>query len=347
MKLWKRLLAVGMTIAMVSGLTACGGAAPAADSGAAPAAEGTAASSDIGEVTLIMSRRDEFLSVLEEGVKEGAEALGVKLNTQDAQSDINKQLQFVQTAANAGQKVCIVNLVDPATGQSIIDAAGDMKIVFVNRVPEDTGILNENAVYVGSDENTSGMYQGEYLAEYFKAKGKTDIKYIMINGILGQTSTTLRTESVLKTLKDNGINATEATAPLACEFDRATAMDQISPLLSSGLEFDCIICNNDAMALGVIEACRNYDIDPTSFPIVGIDATVDGRNAVKDGSMAMTVFQDAKGQGMGAVQAAINMIKGAPINENTGFELDAENPDIIWVPFEAVTAENAADYENR
>lgn len=36
----------------------------------------------------------------------------------------------------------------------------------------------------------------------------------MLNGILGQTSTTNRTASVLKALEDNGIKATAAAAPL-------------------------------------------------------------------------------------------------------------------------------------
>ena len=132
-------------------------------------------------------------------------------------------------AAAAGEKVIIVNLVDPNTASEIIEAAGDMKVVFVNRPPEDMSLLNENVIYVGSDEMTSGKFQGEWIAEHFKAEGKTDIKYILLNGILGQVSTTNRTASVLKALEDNGINATEASAPIAALYDRAEAMTLITP----------------------------------------------------------------------------------------------------------------------
>ena len=222
-----------------------------------------------------------------------------------------------------------------------------MKVVFVNRVPDDTSILNENAVYVGSDEHTSGKFQGDFLAEYFKAQGKTDIKYILLNGIIGQTSTTLRTESVLKALADGGINATETTAPLAAMYDRNKAIDMITPVLSDkSKEFDCIISNNDAMALGAIEAAKNAGLDPSSFPIVGIDATADGRQAIKDGTLAMSVFQDPNGQGGGAVQAAVNLINGDALNANTSFDVD-ETGFILWVPFEEVTPDNVADYDNR
>ena len=45
-------------------------------------------------------------------------------------------------------------------------------------------------------------------------------------------------------------------------------MDMISPLLGT-TEFDCIIANNDAMALGAVEAMQAQGMDPTSIPIVG------------------------------------------------------------------------------
>ena len=99
------------------------------------------------------------------------------------------------------------------------------------------------------------------------------------------------------------------------------------------------------MALGAVEAMLDADLDPSSIPIVGIDATADGIQAIKDGTLAMTVFQDPVGQGMGALMAAVNMLNGEAFNANTGFEVDEENPYIVWVPFEPVYPSNVADYE--
>ena len=77
----------------------------------------------------------------------------------------------------------------------------------------------------------------------------------MIQGTLGQVSTTKRSEGVIKALKDNGINPVEASAPVVADYDRPTAQEMIQPLLTT-TEYDCIIANNDAMALGAVEACR-------------------------------------------------------------------------------------------
>lgn len=314
------------------------------DADAADDSSADASGGDIGNITMIMALRDEFLSTLEAGAISAAEEMGINLTTQDAQSDTSKLLQFVETARNDGQKAIIVNPVDPETCPQIVEAAGDMKVVFVNRPPVDTeAVLNENVVYVGSDEMMSGKYQGDFLSEKFKAEGKEEIKYILLNGTIGNVSTTQRTASCLQAFEDNGIKATEATAPLAADFDRATAQDMITPLLTT-IEYDCIISNNDAMALGAIEALKDQGIDPSTVPVVGIDATVDGRQAVKDGTLAMTVFQDANGQGYGALMAAANLVSGTTLNEGTDYDLD-ETGHIMWVPFEPVTPDNVADYD--
>lgn len=345
MKKMKLFATLAVTAAMVLGLAACGGGSSAAPAATDSGSTGGGAAAGGEKITLIMSQRDEFLSSLEAGAKKAAGELGVNLVTQDANQDESKQIQYVQAAAADGQKAIIVNPINPSACQSIIDAAGDMKVVFVNRVPDDTSILNENAVYVGSDEHTSGKFQGDFLAKYFNEKGQKDIKYILLRGIEGQTSTTLRSESVLQALADNGINATETYAK-SCLYDRTEALNQMGNILAdASKEFDCIICNNDSMALGAIEACTQAG-RTIDFPIVGIDATADGRQAIKDGTLAMSVFQDPNGQGGGAVAAALNLINGAALNENTDFEVD-ETGFILWVPFEEVTPDNVADYDNR
>lgn len=192
------LIASAMMASMLAG---CGGGAQ----------QGSSADGGSGhKVTLIMSQRDEWLSEMEAAAQAAAKDTGINLTTQDANSDTSKMIQYIESSVTAGEDAIIINMVDPETAAQCIEAAGDVPVVFVNRFPGDPSVLNEKAVYVGSDEMTSGAFQGEFLAKFFKDQGKTDISYLMLNGILGQTSTTNRTASVLKALEDNGIKATAA-----------------------------------------------------------------------------------------------------------------------------------------
>ena len=340
----KKVMALALAGALSVGMLAgCGGSSSSSDGGSA------ASNKNLKDLTFIIAQRDEFMSSIEQAMSAEAEGLGYSITTQDAQNDIAKQIQYLETCANAGQEAAICLTVDADACQSLVDAAGDMKLVFVNRPPTDLHVLDaENVCYVGSDEDTSGYYQGEFLAQYFKDKGQTEIKYLMVQGTLGQVSTTKRTAGVLKALEDNGIKATEASAPLVADYDRPTAQEMIQPLLSSGKEFDCIIANNDAMALGCVEACNDVGIE-INFPIVGIDCTRDGAQAIQEGTLAMTVFQNPVGQGRGAIIAATNLINGDPINKDMEeYALDdsgeSYSDSIAWVPFEPVTKDNVADY---
>ena len=215
---------------------------------------------------------------------------------------------------------------------------------FVNRIPQDISVLDEDHVYVGSNEDDSGTYQGEMLAEQLKAQGKDSIRYIMLQGTEGLIHTTKRSENVLKALSDAGIEATAATEPVDCGYDRSTAMEQVGVMIADGVQADVVIANNDAMALGAIEAFRQSNVDTSDITVVGIDGTNAGLQAISDGTMAATVFQNAVGQGAAGVQAAINLATGAELTADTGYEADEDNDAIIWVPFEKITAENVTAY---
>lgn len=321
------------------------------DSGTATAEEIAAAdddevpeSEDEGySVTFVLNSRDEFTNTMADGMQEKADELNVNLSMQDSSNDTGKLIQFVETAKNAGEDAAVVFPIDSETIPTIIDAAGDMPIVFVNRAPEDLGYLSGNTAYVGSQEWEAGYFQGEYLSEYFKDQGVDTVKPIMLLGPIGAENTIKRTDSVKQALVDNGLTM-DVVVELGCQWSRETAIDKISPLLNTS-DYNCIISNGDTMACGAVEALTSAGIDPGSIPIVGINADDDARACIKEGTMKMTVFQDAKGQGAGALAAVINILEGNELNTGTDYKIDSEFPNVLWVPFEPVTIDNVADYE--
>lgn len=288
-----------------------------------------AAGEDV-KIGFSMALRDQFLSAMEAGFNKAAEAKGIEYTTVDAQQNANTQISQVQQFASQGYSAIIVNLVSTDTTEAIIDAAGDVPLVFVNRAPG-VELIKGKQTYVGSDENQSGGFQGQVLAEFFKAKGVTEINYVLFQGTLGLQHTTLRTESPKKILEDAGFKLNKVYEDTA-DFDRAKAQNKMQQFLSTNKKFDCVIANNDEMALGVIEAMKDAGIDLTEIPVVGIDATPAGLSSMDAGELYATVFQDADGQGGGALDAALKLINGEDIDVK------------IDIPFQLVTKDNYKEY---
>ena len=328
----KRIFSLVLCAALVLTLLAgCGG------SSASSSTSGGAKDKKY-KMAYVISTVDEFLGYLRDDVEKAAADKGVEMEFLYAGEDNSRMIDCVNAAKNEGMDAVLINLNAAENAHACIEAAGDMKVVFINRVPDDFSYLGDSAVAVASDENTSGVYQGEYLADLFNKEGKKEVSYVLLRGTEGLVHTDKRTDGALDTLKAAGINLKEA-AVVHGNYNRVTARDAFADMLDDGLKFDCIISNNDAMALGAIIAMNNAGMDPKSVPIVGIDATDDGIAALKSGEMNMTVYQSHAGQAAGGVQAAINMLDGKDVTEGTDCEVSSECPYVLYYPFIPVTVD--------
>lgn len=310
-------------------------AAPAADSPSTP--QGGGAEEKQLQIGFSIAVRDQFLTSLEMAAVAAAEELGVYIEVYEAKEDIATQLSHVQTCAVKGFDAMIVNMVNADNAEEVLQAAGDMKVVFVNRDPKLDLLKAGQYVYVGSDENVSGGLQGEFLANYFKEKGQSEINIVVLMGDLTHPAQPKRTASAKAALEANGIKYNVLYEDTA-GWDRATAMNKFQQWMGKGEVCDAVICNNDEMALGVIEAMKTSGTGEIFCPVVGIDATAVGCESVKAGEMAFTVFQSAKGQGAGSVQACVDICNGENLRNAN------EDNTISWVAFEPVGPDNVDQY---
>lgn len=288
-------------------------------------------------ITLILHQRDELSNALELAVKDAAERAGYHINVVDSKGSKSLQTAQVKGALKRGEKAIIVNLVDPVDPSDVIKATGDMKVVLLNHVPADMSTLNKNVVFIGPDDMLAGKIQGEWLANYFIGKGKKEFKYILLEGIPDWPPTIKRTSGAKQALAGSGITATEAVPPIIANYRREESEQMLIPLLRSGINYDAIIANNDEMALGAIGAMEHVGMDPSKKPIVGINATPEAVEAVREGKLAMTVFQNLREQGIASFTAISNMLEGKPFDRGMRYDVAADSPYVIYVPLEPVT----------
>ena len=102
-----------------------------------------------------------------------------------------------------------------------------------------------------------------------------------------------------------------------------------------------IVAQNDEMAIGAAEALESAGQD--LCPILGIDGTEAGCQAVLDGRLAFTVHQSGGEQGRAAVDAALALIQGQGLETVTEATLSEDGLSLM-IPYAPVDADNAATY---
>ncbi|MEA5135257.1 MAG: sugar ABC transporter substrate-binding protein [Candidatus Fimivivens sp.] len=288
-------------------------------------------------ISLAYKPEDEAIVKVEEKLKEAAQKAGYDLTVLYSNNSANVQLEQVKDAREKGYKAIIVNLVAPESAPAILEAAGDMKVVFLAHAPSDMNILNKNAIFIGADQSGAGRLQGEWLASYFKERGKNEIRYVLMKGQENLYITQERTQAVLQALADNGITAIPAVPPIVANYERAEARSQLLTVLQSGVKLDAIISNDDTMALGAIEALESQGMDPSKKVIVSIDATGPGVRALLEGKLAMTVYLNKRERAFATINAVDNMLNGRPFDEGMTSLVSKENPYVIIFPYQPVS----------
>lgn len=271
---------------------------------------------------------DNFLTTMRQAMANEAQTQGHEIQFLDAQGDIGRQLSHVESLSAQGVDAIIINPVDTAATSRMTSEAvlRSIPLVYVNREPEGNDLKEDNVVFVGSDQRRAGTLQMEALAELMGGKGNVAIML----GELSSSATHERTAGVNE-VADNYPDLYIIESQPA-EYLRTEAIDLMNNWIVGGQQIDAIAANNDEMAIGALIAMRQSGISPDEILVAGIDATRDGLEALQSGDLALTVFQDAVGQGGGAVQSAIALINGGEVD------------DIKMVPFQLFTPDVLNDF---
>ena len=361
-KLLASLLCLTMGVTTVAGAT-CVFAEEAAteeateettEEAAEEAAEETAEAIDMEGVDVentkigisIYQFADNFMTLYRtELVRYLTEELGFKeenIIVQDGKNDQAEQTNQINNFITDKVDVMILNLVQASSAPQITDMCNEagIPVVYINRQPDETesnrwaeeGI---KATYVGADARQSGTFQGEEILET-ETKGDINgdgkVSYIMIQGDPENVDAQYRTEFSVKALTDGGMEVEELLMQRG-DWDQAKGQQITQDALTQfGEQVEVVFCNNDAMALGALQAIEaagrtvNKDIY-----LVGVDALVEVVENVMNDKMTGTVFNDYFGQAHTAADKALDFVNGK----------DVDN--VYMVDYVKVTTENAGD----
>ncbi len=282
---------------------------------------------------------DNFLTVLRNGmIAKAGDMDGVTLQVEDAQNDVARQLDQIKNFIASGVDAIIVNPVDTSATQAISDAAdtAGMPLVYVNREPVNVDTLPAKQAFVASDERESGTLETTEVCKLLAAGGKTTAQIYIMMGELSNQAAVQRTQDIADVMAGGtcGVELTVIDKQTA-NWSRDEAQDLMTNWLTTGQPFDAVISNNDEMAIGAIQAMKAAGTAMDEVVVGGIDATQDGLLAMAAGDLDVTVFQDAAGQGSGALDAALALARGETVEQK------------VYVPFKLVTPETMAEFTSK
>jgi inositol transport system substrate-binding protein len=279
---------------------------------------------------------DNFLTVLRNGMIEYADSLeDVDIQVEDAQNDVARQLDQINNFIASGVDAIIVNPVDTSATQAMSAAAeaAGVPLVYVNREPVNVDSLPDNQAFVASDERESGTLETIEICDILAAAGKDPANVYIMMGELSNQAAVQRTADIHDVV-EAGKCAVELNVidEQTANWSRDEAQDLMTNWLSTGEPFDALISNNDEMAIGAIQAMKASGVAMEDVVVGGIDATQDALLAMAAGELDVTVFQDAAGQGVGAVDAALALARGEDVDQK------------VYIPFQLVTPENMQEF---
>ena len=354
----KKVAALGLATAMAFSVTACS-SKPAETTAAA---EETTAAADAAETVKeaiegkdpaevkvgisIYQFADNFMTLYRNELQKYlVDELGLKaenISIMDGKNDQSEQMNQIRNFVTQGFDVMIINLVQASSEPDVTNICNEagIPVVYINREPdaaeeerwESEGL---NATYVGCDARQSGTYQGEEILETANKgdiNGDGKVSYIMIQGDPENVDAQYRTEFSVKALTDAGVEVEELLKQRG-DWDQAKAQQIAQDALNQyGDKIEVIFCNNDAMALGALQAIEaagrkvNEDIY-----LVGVDALTEAVQNVIDGKQTGTVFNNHFAQAQAASDIAVKFLSGEKV--------DAVN----MVNYEKVTKDNAQE----
>ncbi len=262
------------------------------------------------------------------------------VTTVDGKNDQVTQTEQIDNFIAQKYDVLVVNLVDLTAASTIIGKVKKANIptVFINRQPSDADMaLWDRITYVGAKAEDSGTFQGQIIADLWKAAGsKLDVnkdgvlQYVMLMGQAIHQDAALRTEYSIKALTDAGIKVEKLYQDRG-DWDRVKGQEKMATAITQfGNKIEVVFGNNDDMALGAIEALKAANM--TTIPVVGVDATAPALDAVAKGTLVGTVLNDSKGQSHTSADLAIKLFNKTAVEK------------LNWVPYVKVTPANYKDF---
>nr|WP_312292064.1 galactose ABC transporter substrate-binding protein [Clostridium chromiireducens] len=268
----------------------------------------------------------------------------------DAKGNQATQNETLDTLLKNNIDLFLVNLVDTNTHtiDNYIDSVKQKGIPLILFNSEPLTKTNQMIGYkkfaiITTNPKEAGNLQGKLISDIWnKYKSTIDkngddiIQYIMLQGELDNIGAIERTNSSISAIKNAGVK-TQQLALQICNWNQELAKNAVeSLLLKLGNRIELIISNNDAMAIGALEALQKHGynmVDKSKYiPIFGVDGIPSAQDLIIKGFMTGTVVEDPNDTAVALYTVGMNLVNNKSPLEDTPYKFD-ETGFIIRIPY--------------
>jgi ABC-type sugar transport system, periplasmic component len=305
----------------------------------------------VNAAVLLYSYDDLFMLKLKESLEEieRENKEKIRFTFYDGKNNIAVQNETIDSILrNGSADIIIANLADISENyvENVVLAvkSKNIPIILVNVDPQvvtKISAIYNKAVFIIEPPDVTGEIQGKILIDLWKSdKKKLDknnddiLQYILLKGEVDNPVAINRSKEVISTLNKAGIQ-TQQLALINADWLKELAKNSIENLfLKYDGKIEAIISNNDAMAIGAIEALQKYGYnagDKTkNIAVIGSDGIPEAKALIDKGIMTGTVIQDPKILAKLIYNVGGNLANNLNPIENTDYQMANG---IIIVPF--------------
>lgn len=270
----------------------------------------------IGWSTDILS--SNFTSGLATSLQSLCDERGIELEIQDANRDMNLQINQVENMISNGCQVIILKPYDMSACAPISTACAEAGIPLVVICSDITSDY-DCAVMVSNED--IGRMKAEAIVEALDGEGNVAI----LNGTLSQQGWVEQADAA-KALFAEYPGITVVDEQVAENNDQANAITVAENWITAGVDIDAIWCSQDTVAMGAGTSFQEAGLEAY---IVGQGGMEDAQVAIKNGTLDATIYLPSSVYMTGAIQAAEALFAGESIEKDMYMELELLTSDNI------------------
>ncbi len=234
-----------------------------------------------------------------------AHQAGMAVAVLDGQGDSSKQSADLRAASVRGAKAIVLAPNDSAALAPAVDDLHQdgVAVIAVDRRLAGT---EKPTPFVGADNTEGGRLLGQWVVDHFP-KGA---RVVLITNEMGSSTQIERSRGVHAGLATGGAKF-QIIAEQTANSSRDQALTVTQNILTafSSAPPDAIVCLNDDMAIGALEAIRAAGLPKDRIKVLGFDANPEALSRIRAGDMSATVEQNPAKQMNTAIQAAVAAIR--------------------------------------